>query len=181
MIMEPFERRLVASAVLAASLFGAVAFDARADAIIDWNAKSEALITESKLGTPPAIRVMALVQTGAYDAVNAITQRYPDDAVALAAPNASVDAAVAAAHRAILTKLLPAQQNSIDAAYQEALAGIADGPTKAAGIAVGEKVAAALLAQRADDGVASGAPYRPHAAPGAYVPTVAPAAPNWGQ
>src|SRR5262249_42886561 len=45
----------------------------------------------------------------------------------------------------------------------------------------GEKAAAAVLAQRADDGAAPAAPYRPHAAPGAYVPTAMPAAPNWPQ
>ena len=97
------------------------------------------------------------------------------------APNASVDAAVAAAHRATLAKLIPAQQKAIDAAYQAALAGIPDGPAKAAGIAVGEKAAAAVLAQRADDGAAPAEPYRPHAQPGAYVPTAAPAATNWPQ
>ena len=179
--MKPLQRRFAVSIILWASLLGATALDARADPILDWNARSEALITESKLGTPPAIRVMALVQTAAYDAVNAITQRYPDAATMLAAPNASVDAAVAAAHRATLSKLLPAQQKSIDAAYEAALAGIADGPARAAGIAVGEKAAAAVLAQRADDGAAPAEPYRPHAAPGAYVPTVAPAAANWPQ
>ena len=67
---------------------------------------------------------------------------------------ASVDAAVAAANRATLTKLMPAQQASIDAAYQAALAQIADGPAKTAGIAVGEQAAAAVLARRADDGAA---------------------------
>ena len=179
--MNPLKRRFAVSIIVWASLLGATALDARADAILNWNERSEALITESKLGTPPAIRVMAIVQTAAYDAVNAITQRYPDAATSLAVPNASVDAAVAAAHRATLSKLLPAQQKSIDAAYQAALAGIEEGPAKAAGIAVGEKAAAAVLAQRADDGAASGLPYRPHAAPGAYVPTTVPAAPNWPQ
>ncbi len=178
--MKPLQRRFAVSIILWASLLGATALDARADAILDWNTRSEALITESKLGTPPAIRVMALVQTAAYDAVNAITQRYPDAATMLAAPNASVDAAVAAAHRATLSKLLPAQQKSIDAAYEAALAEIADGPARAAGIAVGEKAAAAVLAQRADDGAAPAEPYRPHAPPGAYVPTVAPASRTGG-
>lgn len=70
---------------------------------------------------------------------------------------------------------------SIDTAYQEALSGIPDGPARAAGISAGEKAAAALLAQRADEAVAPSPPYRPHAQPGAYVPTVTPAAPHWAQ
>src|SRR6185295_5318301 len=113
---------------------------------------------------------------------NAITQRYPTGASGLgAAPNASLDAAVAAAHRATLAKLMPAQHGAIDAAYHAALAKIPDGPAMAAGIAVGEKAAAAVLTQRADDGAAPSEPYRPHAQPGVYVPTAAPAVPNWPQ
>jgi hypothetical protein len=82
------------------------ALETRADAILDWNVRSEALITESKLGTPPAIRLMAFVQTAAYEAVNAVSQRYP--AVALepdVVRNAALDAAMAAAHRAALAVL----------------------------------------------------------------------------
>ena len=65
-----------------------------------------------------------------------------------AAPGASVDAAVAAANRATLVRLIPTQQAAIETAYQAALAKIADGPAKAAGIAVGEQAAAAILALR---------------------------------
>ena len=180
--MKQAKRAIAACVALAATLFGSPAPEARADAILDWNVKSEALVTESKLGTPPAIRVMAFVQTAAYDAVNAVTQSYP--AVALepdAARNAALDSAVAAAHRAALAKLIPAQQKSIDTAYLEAMTRIPDGPAKSAGIAAGEAAAATLLARRADDGMAPTPPYRPHAQPGAYVPTVTPAAAHWPQ
>lgn len=163
-------------------LLAALAIPAKADVITDWNLKTGNLITESKMGTPPAIRVMAIVQTSAYGAVNAITQRYPAIATQpRAAKGASIDAAVAAAHRGALLKLLPAQQASIDAAYQAALASIVDGDAKTAGIAIGEQAAAQILAQRADDGAASPVAYRPHASPGAYVPTAAPAVPQWSQ
>ena len=78
-----------------------------------------------------------------YEAANAITKRYPASGLKLeAAPGASVDAAVAAANRATLAKLVPSQQAAIDTAYQAALATIADGPAKTAGIAVGEQAAA---------------------------------------
>lgn len=150
-------------AVLAAG-FG----DARADAITDWNLKANEIVVESKIGTPPAIRVMAIVQTAALDAVNA-------------AHGASIDAAVAAANRATLSKLLPAQQALIDAAYHAALTPLADGPAKTAGIAQGERAAAAVLAARADDNAAAPEAYRPHTTPGAYVPTAAAAVPQWAQ
>jgi hypothetical protein len=50
-----------------------------------------------------------------------------------------------------------------------------------AGIAVGEKAAAAVLAARASDGAAAQEAYRPHTAPGMYVPTVVPAVSQWPQ
>jgi hypothetical protein len=90
-----------------------------------------------------------------------------------------VDAAVAAANRAVLAKLVPAQQAAIDAAYQAAIGKIADGAARTGGIAVGEAAAAAILAVRADDGAAAKEAYRPHTTPGTYVPTAAPATPHW--
>jgi hypothetical protein len=102
-------------------------------------------------------------------------------AVAGAAPGASLDAAVAAANRAALSRLLPAQQETIERAYQAALAAIPAGPAKSSGIAAGEQAAAAVLAARADDGAGPQYPYRPHTTAGAYVPTAAVAVPHWGQ
>ena len=154
---------------IAASLLAGVVPNANADVITDWNIKAGEIVTESKLGTPPAIRAMAIVQTSVYEAVNAT------------APGASVDAAVAAANRATLTKLMPSQQASIDAAYQAALVQIADGPAKTAGIAVGEQAAAAVLARRADDGALPAESHRPHTTAGTYVPTATPAVTQWSQ
>ena len=154
---------------IAASLLAGVVPNANADVITDWNIKAGEIVTESKLGTPPAIRAMAIVQTSVYEAVNAT------------APGASVDAAVAAANRATLTKLMASQQASIDAAYQAALTQIADGPAKTAGIAAGEQAAAAVLARRADDGALPAESYRPAATAGTYVPTATPAVTQWSQ
>lgn len=158
-----------ATRVCVAALFVGAALNANADVITDWNIKAGEIVTESKLGTPPAIRAMALVQTAVHDAVNAVK------------PGVSIDAAVAAANRATLAKLMPAQQASIDSAYQAALVQIADGPAKTAGIAVGEQAAAAVLARRADDGAASAESHRPHTTAGAYVPTATPAVTQWPQ
>ncbi|QJR16158.1 DUF3455 domain-containing protein [Usitatibacter palustris] len=162
--------RIIALAVAAAF----APTSAQADAVTDWNLKSSELVTEAKLGTPPAVRTMAIVQTAVYEAVLDVT------GPKATSPNASVDAAVAAAQRATLVKLMPAVQASIDAAYAAAIAKVADGPAKTAGIATGEKAAAAVFAARAADTVAAES-YRPHTAPGMYVPTAAPAVPTWSQ
>ena len=95
--MKQAQRHIAASLTLAASFLGVAAFDARADAIIDWSVQSDALIAQSGLGTPPAIRAMALVQTAALDAVNTLEQRREDGAPeATELRNARLEAAVAA-------------------------------------------------------------------------------------
>lgn len=159
------------TAALAAALLLAVAVPARADAVTDWNHKAAAFVADAKLGTPPAIRVMALVQTAVHDAVAGLP------APAARSP-AAIDAAVAAAHRATLGKLLPAQQAAVESAAAAALAAIADGPAKAAGVAAGTRAAQAALAARAADAPGPDQ-YRPHATPGNYVPTAMPAASTW--
>ncbi|MEJ6022084.1 vanadium-dependent haloperoxidase [Ramlibacter sp. PS4R-6] len=155
---------------LAAALAIAGFSSARADAVTDWNTKAGELIAEARMGTPPAVRLMALVQTAVHDAVKA------------ARPGqASVDAAVAAANRAVLARALPTQEQALGAAYQAAIAAIPENASRAAGIEIGEKAAAAVLAARADDGAATPEAYRPAANAGSYVPTVVPAVPQWAQ
>jgi hypothetical protein len=155
---------------------------AQADVVTDWNAKAGDIVAAAKLPPPPSYRVMAMVQTTVYEAVNAITRRYPPERVNLnAAPGASVEAAVAAANRAMLLQLVPSQQAAIDSACQAALSAIPAGQAKTAGLAVGEMAVAAILAWRAEDGAAVPESYRPRTTPGIYVPTVIPAVPQWPQ
>jgi hypothetical protein len=131
---------LVATSWLAGSLV-------EADVVTDWNITAGDIATAAKLPPPPTYRIMALVQSAVYEAVNAITKRYPPDRVKLdAAPGASIEAAVAEANRATLLQLVPSQQTAIDNAYQAALAAIPAGQAKTTGLAVGEKAAAAILA-----------------------------------
>ena len=167
---------------LFAALVLVAAPGARADIVTDANAR--AAETVSRLPAPPiTVRTMAIVQVSVFEAVNAITARYPAYRAKLApAPGASIDAAVASATRTALLKLMPpAQQAAIEADYQALVAGVPDGPAKAGGIALGEQAANAIVAMCADDGVIAPDAYRPHAAPGVYVPTVIPAVAHWGK
>ena len=154
---------------------------AHADIVTDANARA-ADVASRHPATPISVRMMAVVQVSVFEAVNAVTGRYPPQRAKLSpAPGASVEAAVAAATRTALSKLMPAQQAAIDADYQALLASVADGPAKAAGIALGEQAATAIVALCADDGMVAPDVYRPHAAAGVYVPTVGPAVPHWGK
>jgi PAP2 superfamily len=154
---------------------------AHADVVTDANARA-AEIASRHPGTPISVRMMAIVQVSVFEATTAITARYPAFRVKVTpAPGASVDAAVAAATRTALLKLMPPQQAAIEADYQAALKSIPDGPAKSAGITVGEQAATAVLAFCAEDGSMAPNVYRPHTTPGAYVPTVFPAVPHWGK
>ena len=165
---------------LAAMLLAGTPF-ARADVVTDANAKA-ADIASRHPATPIAVRMMAIVQVSVFEAVNAVTGRYPAYRAKLTpAPGASVDAAVAAATRTALSKVMPAQQAAIDADYQAQLATIPDGPAKAAGIAAGEQAANAIVAACADDGMMAPDMYRPATPVGVYVPTTGPAVPHWGK
>jgi hypothetical protein len=157
-------------ATLAAAALCGLSLQAQADAITDWNQRSAQFVAEARIGTPPAVRVMALVQTAAYVAAR--------DA-ALAVPGPAVDAAVAAAHRSVLGQLLPAQRSAIDAAYQAALAPIADNAGRARAVALGERATQIVLAERATEMPRGADTYRPHTTPGQYVPTQLPAVTQW--
>jgi hypothetical protein len=149
--------------------------------VTDSNAKA-AEIASRNPATPIAVRTMAIVQVSVFEAANAITGRYPTSRVkVVAAPGASVDAAVTAATRTALLKLMPAQQAAIDADYTAALQSLPDGRAKSDGIAVGEQAAAAVVAACASDGAVAPNTYRPHTTAGVYVPTMSPAVPHWGK
>jgi len=163
-------------AVRASLVIPMLAFaSAHADVVTDWNQRASEITVAHQSG-PWGQAPMVLIQVAVFESVNAITQRYPQAGyLKLAAPGgASVDAAVAAVNRAVLTRMATTQAAAIEAAYQNALVAVSEGPAKADGIALGEKAVAGILALRAS----TGAPpvfYRPVTSPGNYVPTVVPA------
>lgn len=177
--MKPI-RRFVYALVSGFAGATAISTTAIADAVTEWNTRSNEIIAAADLATPPANRIMAIAHTAAYAAANAISRRYPPTDPALeASASASIDAAIAAAHRTVLAELVPSQRAAIDEAYREALRTLHDASSVQAGIAVGEKAAAAVLQARADDGATAQESYRPNAAAGSYVPTAIPVASQW--
>ena len=147
-----------------------VAFAARADTVADL----ADLTTEIATDGPNTIRTMALVQNAVYEAVNAITARYPRDRVDLGpAQDASIDAAIAAASRSVLLHEAPALRARTEGVYDKILAAMPQDDARARGIAIGERAAADVLARHTDD-IGKIEPYRPLTTPGTYVPTTLP-------
>jgi hypothetical protein len=165
-------RTLLLAGVVAATLVPA---SARADVIIDWNMKSDEIAAQKQIPPFNHSRGTAMLHVAMFEAVNAVEVRYlPYKLNVTADRNTSKEAAAAAAGHAILLALYPDQQSTLDATLATMLTGIADGEPKNKGIDLGKKAAAEIIALRANDGTNAQETYRPHTAPGAYVPTVIP-------
>ncbi|MBV8143509.1 MAG: vanadium-dependent haloperoxidase [Gammaproteobacteria bacterium] len=147
-----------------------LAFGAHAESVASWADTTTEIATDG----PNTIRTMALAQNAVYEAVNAITARYPRDRVDLGpTEEASIDAAIAGASRAVLLHEAPALKEKTEAAYAQALATIPAAEARTRGISIGERAAADVLARHSDD-IGTPEPYRPVTSPGVYVPTTFP-------
>ena len=90
---------------------------------------------------------------------------------------ASPEAAVSAAARLALVRLFPAQQATLDAAHNKALAAIANSQEKNNGVHWGEWAANIILVARSTDGVEETATYIAKDAPDEWQPTPPASAP----
>jgi hypothetical protein len=168
--------------LLAALTLAVAANNASADAVTEWNQTSIDVLKAANVLGNPWSRCMAMVHVAIADAVNTVQGRYTRYAVAIpAAPNASADAAVAAAARSILIQVYPTQKAKVEEAYAASLKLILDGPAKTEGIAVGEQAAAVIFADRSNDATSVPDTYRPVTTPGVWVPTASPLFPEYAQ
>jgi hypothetical protein len=164
--------------VLLAATMMCAAPSAFANVITDWDEKAVAVVTPM----PPlsAQRVMAMVHTAMFDAVNSIERRYrPYLAQLAAAPSTSKEAAAAAAAATILASIDAKTAREMRDAIAVFLASIPDGVAKSDGVALGEGIATKVLEARVNDGADAPDAYRPRTTPGVYVPTAITVASMW--
>lgn len=122
-------------------------------AVLAWSSIARELVRRTGVTTGQGMASMALVHAAVYDAVVAIEGGYQPYQVALPRqPDASLDAAIAAAAYNVLVHYFPAQRAELDTSYAAALAAVPDGAAKDAGIAVGQATAAGLISARQGDG-----------------------------
>ena len=160
----------------------------RGNAVTHWNTVATDAFTPSE-GTNPMAqsRTLAILHAAIHDAVNAIDPRFESYTAWLAAsPGASLEAAVSAAARDVLTTLLPEQAALVESAYERALGTIPDDDAKSNGVAAGQAAAAVNLARRQKDGSTEAAlpVYVPQPGPGEYQftpPFNFAAQPGWGR
>jgi len=157
-----------------------VTMPGHADVITDWNLAAMDVMKAVNVAGNPWTRTLAIMHVSMSDAVNAVHNRYtrftPDIP---ATQNAAAEAAAASAAREILMRQYPGQKARIDAAFAATLENVPDTPARAAGIALGEKVAALIYADRQNDATNVTDTYRPMTQPGVWVPTTPPLFPQY--
>ncbi len=122
------------------------------NAALLWNEVALATIRAEKTPPPVAARNLAVLHVALYDAVATATGHYRPLRVGLAPPGAADPeaAATAAAHR-VLGELYPDLADRFDAARDDALDRVPNGPAKNRGVAHGREVAGRILRWRAAD------------------------------
>jgi hypothetical protein len=165
-------RRIVVTVI---GLMIALASPARADVITDWNQAAVAAMKAANIGGNPWTRNMAMLHVAMSDAINSVQGRYTSHvSPGQTKPDASAEVAAAAAARQIMLQQVPGQKALIDQTYAETTKAIPDGAAKSEGVAIGERCAAAVLADRASDGTSVPDTYRPLTTPGVWIPTTPP-------
>jgi hypothetical protein len=164
------------------ALMAFAASTASADTITDWNQTAIAVMKTANVTANPWTRHMAMVHVAMSDAVNSVQGRYTRYvAKGELARDASAEVAASSAARQVLLQAYPNQKAAIDEAHAKSIAGIPDGPAKTAGLALGEQIAALVLADRAADGTSAPDTYRPMATPGVWIPTALPILAQYAQ
>jgi hypothetical protein len=145
--------------------------------VLAWNATAVSTVLASGQFQAQGMAHLAYVQAAVYDAVVAVEGKgRPYVGRLRASGSASLDAAVATSAYDILSLQYPAQAGVYGPAYVSTLAGIADGPGKDEGVAIGHQAAADVVAARAGDGLEAKVPYTFGSGPGVWVlPTDNPA------
>ena len=167
------------NALIALALLGGPQ-PAAADVIDYWNDQVMSFAVDHKMPPPPAERIIAMTQVAMFDAVNSIDRKYRPYLVQIPAEaTTSREAAAAAAAGTVLAAIDSQTQAEMKAILANYLKSIPDGPAKAAGMKLGEAVAAKILASRANDGANAPDTYRPRTTPGVYVPTAPTVVPQW--
>lgn len=137
------------------------------DPVLYWN--------ELMLGAsfnPGQTRPAAILNIALHDAVNATVGKPNKPWLGpVVTFGGDSRAAAAVAARNVLITLYPARTAEFDGALTSQLALIPDGAAKANGIATGAAIAAATIANRADDGAFDVVPYTPSGLPGRWAPT----------
>ena len=141
------------------------------DVILTWNHIALQAIQRENTPPPAAARVLAMVHTAMYDAANALEQKYGVYRVdAMGITGADEIAAAAEAAAKVLASIYPNQQAYFSTALDSSLLDGATATAQAAGISIGDTVAANILAWRKQDGARTAVAFNPSPEIGKWQP-----------
>ncbi|MCC6508387.1 MAG: phosphatase PAP2 family protein [Pirellulaceae bacterium] len=156
------------------------------DAVTSWNAAMLATVRHTtapsstipglliKPPPPMVAKYLAMVHGAMFDAINAVDRQFESYLFSGSAqPGASAVAAAATAAHRVASELYDTPDELVlwDKTLAEVMATVPEGTAKSAGIQVGEQAAAAMLADRANDGSSTTVTYSPGTQPGQWRPT----------
>jgi hypothetical protein len=140
-----------AFALMAAALSFSSSVSANSGNVVtEWNAIAAQNMTG---GNPlPHLREFAILHVAIYDSVMSICDDYQPYRYAISSSKqASAEAAAITAAHDVLVSFHPANSPAFDATYAERIGALSDRSATAEGVAVGHRVASAVLAARALD------------------------------
>src|SRR5262249_45998730 len=149
---------------------------AQADTVLFWNVTAINAVRTAgpslgALAFPRGSRVMAMGHVAMGDGGTSIHSVYYPYAIRLVGRgSADQIAAASAAAYGVLVRVFPSQQSSLQAALAQSLAQVPNGKKKDEGVAVGDQVAAQIVALRSNDGSAAMMTYTPPAGLGYWQP-----------
>jgi len=164
------------TAALVVLVAAATARPAHADQVTDWISIYDAINDTGgadEAFNPAVEQASSKLALAMFEAANAVDHRYESWLKVPPVATASGDAAVATAAHDVLVSTFPAQRAGFDDAYLLAMARIADGAARDAGIAAGHSAAtAALAAGGVDPARANPVPYWPKQVAGVWQSTL---------
>jgi PAP2 superfamily len=144
----------------------------RSDVVVAWNSLAYDLaFAEDQFGTFKGHRALAMMHLAMHDALNAIAPRYEPYAYSGRSRGAHPIAAAAQAAHDVLAAQYHNQAAAIATELSRWLDQVPDADPRARGIALGQAAAAAILAQREDDGWDFEGTYQFKEGPGRYQTT----------
>jgi hypothetical protein len=170
--MSRFLGNLAVIAILSVPLL------ARADVVTDWNStlrtvlQHDGMHVDHKANPGWSTRSIAMMNGAIYDAFQSIKRTHAPFLYTQKTSGASLEAAVHQVARDLLVHCYAhdEEKDYVEDAYEARMQLITDGPEKTNGMNLGSAIAAAYIANRANDKAAEGADYVPLPGPGKWRP-----------
>ena len=148
---------------------------ARADVIMDWNAKADAIAADKQVLPAPHSRALSMMHIAMFEAVDAIDRRYAPYKISLPGDRStSREAAAAVAAHDVLLSIYPDLKPDLDADVDKLSGAHCRRQVQDRRHWPRERGRMKIIEFRANDGSAAPETYRPLTTPGAHVPTTVP-------